>query len=85
MTSETNGSLSHDEIARFAYALWEARGGGCGLAEQDWLEAERQLQENQLQGAGSCAHKPLDAIRSSQALERSQNARGYSMLARRSF
>ena len=35
---------SHDEISRLAYALWEARGGGDGSSEQDWLEAERQLQ-----------------------------------------
>jgi hypothetical protein len=34
---------SHDEIARLAYALWEARGCGEGSAEQDWLEAERRL------------------------------------------
>ena len=34
---------SHEEIARFAYILWQARGCGDGEAEQDWLEAERQL------------------------------------------
>jgi hypothetical protein len=36
---------SHDDIARLAYALWEARRYGDGSAEQDWLEAERQLQQ----------------------------------------
>jgi len=36
---------SHDDIANLAYALWEDRGGGDGRAEQDWLEAERMLQE----------------------------------------
>ena len=35
---------SREEISRLAYALWEARGSGDGSAEQDWLEAERQLQ-----------------------------------------
>ena len=42
---EENAVLLHDEIARLAYALWEARGGGDGFAEQDWLAAERRLQE----------------------------------------
>ena len=36
---------SHDDIANLAHALWEGRGGGNGLAEEDWLEAERQLRE----------------------------------------
>jgi hypothetical protein len=35
---------SHDDIANLASALWEARGGGDGRAEDDWLEAERILQ-----------------------------------------
>jgi hypothetical protein len=34
---------SHEDIARLAHALWEARGGGDGGAHQDWFEAERQL------------------------------------------
>ena len=38
-------SPSHDDIATLAYALWEDRGGGDGRAEEDWLEAERMLQE----------------------------------------
>jgi len=36
---------SHDDIANLAHALWEDRGGGDGRAEQDWLEAERMLQQ----------------------------------------
>lgn len=47
-TREAKAALLHDEIARLAYALWEARGGGDGFGEQDWLEAERRLQENQV-------------------------------------
>ena len=44
-TRELNAALLHDEIARLAQALWEERGGGDGFAAQDWLEAERRLQE----------------------------------------
>jgi hypothetical protein len=36
-------SISHESIARLAYALWEARGYQPGSPEQDWFEAERQL------------------------------------------
>jgi hypothetical protein len=32
-----------DEIARLAYSYWEARGGGDGLAEDDWYRAESEL------------------------------------------
>ncbi|HXA64637.1 MAG TPA: DUF2934 domain-containing protein [Bryobacteraceae bacterium] len=38
---------SHDEIEQLAHALWEARGGGDGEAEEDWLQAERLLREKQ--------------------------------------
>jgi hypothetical protein len=50
MTGDTpidpnNGTAtpSHEDIARLAYALWETRGDAPGQAEQDWLDAERQL------------------------------------------
>lgn len=33
----------HDQIARRAYELFLARGGVAGRAQEDWLEAERQL------------------------------------------
>ena len=36
---------SHDGIERIAQTLWESRGEGDGGAEEDWLEAERMLQE----------------------------------------
>ena len=37
--------LSHEEIARLAYSLWEARGCQGGNPEEDWLRAEQQLRE----------------------------------------
>jgi len=39
--SRTKSALSHDEIARQAYMLWESRGGSD---MENWLEAERRLQ-----------------------------------------
>jgi hypothetical protein len=36
---------SHTEIAVTAYNIWLSRGQEMGNPEQDWLEAERQLQE----------------------------------------
>jgi Protein of unknown function (DUF2934) len=36
---------SHTEIAVAAYNLWLSRGLDAGSPEQDWLDAERQLQE----------------------------------------
>jgi hypothetical protein len=38
--------LSHQDIARLAYALWEARGGEGGSPEEDWLRAEQELRRN---------------------------------------
>jgi hypothetical protein len=35
--------LSHEEIARLAYAYWEARGHPPGSAQEDWYCAEREL------------------------------------------
>ena len=35
--------LSHEEIARLAYAYWEARGYPHGSAQEDWFRAEREL------------------------------------------
>ena len=34
---------SHEEIARLAYAHWEARGRQHGSHEADWYRAEREL------------------------------------------
>ena len=35
--------LRHEEIARLAYAYWEARGRQGGSALEDWLSAEHEL------------------------------------------
>jgi hypothetical protein len=34
---------SHEDVARRAYELFLARGAGHDSADEDWLEAERQL------------------------------------------
>lgn len=34
----------HRSIGELAYRLWQARGCPDGTAEQDWLEAEKQLE-----------------------------------------
>ena len=38
---------AYDDIAQLAYELWECRmrNDTNGSAEQDWIEAERQLQD----------------------------------------
>jgi hypothetical protein len=43
-------TVSHDEIARRAYHLWEEGGRPDGRAVQYWLEAEAQLRSQDLQG-----------------------------------
>lgn len=35
------------EIARLAYSYWEARGRKDGSADEDWLQAERELASRQ--------------------------------------
>lgn len=37
------GESIHEEIAKLAYALWEARGGNGGSAEEDWYRAEQEI------------------------------------------
>ena len=39
------GGPTAEEIAAEAYAIYEARGAGHGRDQDDWLEAERRLQE----------------------------------------
>jgi len=40
-----NQELSREDIARLAYALWEARGCEGGNPEEDWLRAEQELRQ----------------------------------------
>jgi len=40
-------SLTREEIAALAYSLWEARGRPEGSPEEDWLNAERALNEQE--------------------------------------
>jgi hypothetical protein len=42
-SSPQQQQLSHDEIARQAYLLWEQRGCPQGCDVEFWLEAERQI------------------------------------------
>lgn len=39
--------LTHDEIARVAYDLWQARGCPQGSPEIDWQQAEQQLRPSE--------------------------------------
>ena len=34
-----------ENIAKLAHALWQSRGCPMGSAEQDWIEAERQMSQ----------------------------------------
>ena len=44
--SEPSEVLTHEQIAKLAYALWEQRGCPYGSAEFDWLQAERELHQS---------------------------------------
>ena len=50
---EIDESPSHDEIAVLAYSYWDARGRQGGSAEEDWLQAERELR-GQRAGGKAC-------------------------------
>ena len=51
-TVAVNRELVHEEIARLAYALWEARGCQDGNPEEDWLRAEEELRKTGFSVAG---------------------------------
>jgi hypothetical protein len=42
----TAGNIDRERVARRAYELYLARGGGDGMAMEDWLAAERELQSD---------------------------------------
>ena len=48
---EQTESISHEEIAVRAYALWEQRGCPIGSPEEDWLCAEEEIRQR-VQSAG---------------------------------
>ncbi len=50
-TAAVDCELSHEQIARLAYALWEARGCQHGNPEEDWLRAEQELRGHALSTA----------------------------------
>jgi hypothetical protein len=43
VTAPVEVTVSHEEIAKLAYALWESRGCPAGTGEEDWFAAETQL------------------------------------------
>ena len=42
-TAVATAPPSSEEVARLAYAYWEARGHRHGSAQEDWYRAEREL------------------------------------------
>jgi hypothetical protein len=41
----TAGNIDRERVAQRAYELYLARGGGDGMAMEDWLAAERELRQ----------------------------------------
>ena len=41
--NDAAGNQSYDEIAALAYQLWQDRGCPTGSPEQDWFQAEAEL------------------------------------------
>jgi hypothetical protein len=41
----TAATLDREHVARRAYELYQARGGGDGMAMEDWLAAERECSQ----------------------------------------
>lgn len=49
-------AFNHDDIARLAYSLWEARGCPEGSPEIDWFEAVKELRTRAM------AHEELEDV-----------------------
>ena len=47
LSGAVNGRVTTEQIAERAYFLWLEKGCPEGTAEQDWIEAERQLSAHQ--------------------------------------
>jgi hypothetical protein len=46
--NEAQDDSDEDAVRKIAYALWECRGAPIGSPDVDWIEAERQLREGEL-------------------------------------
>ena len=44
ITNNSNDKPSHDEVALFAYYVWESEGHRNGSEIDHWLQAEKQLE-----------------------------------------
>lgn len=53
----------HRTIGELAYSLWQARGCPDGTAEQDWLDAEKQLRAAESRMAAPTASETLDSAK----------------------
>jgi DUF2934 family protein len=52
VTNQLEQTVTQEErIAQLAYALWQYRGCPEGSADEDWLEAERQILRPQAKAA----------------------------------
>jgi hypothetical protein len=51
----------HRSIGELAYRLWQSRGCPEGTAEQDWLDAERQLRASDLPASHGLDQPPANA------------------------
>ena len=46
----SNGKPAHEEVALFAYYVWEQQGRTDGHDVEDWQQAEMQLEATRAQG-----------------------------------
>jgi hypothetical protein len=57
---DTGLAITHDEIARRAYEIYEARGAAEGDALSDWLTAERELRQRINTASATPVHSDRD-------------------------
>jgi hypothetical protein len=50
--SSAQSPVTHEDIAKLAYHLWEERGAPIGSPEADWERAEQQLARPQAEPNG---------------------------------
>lgn len=61
----------HRSIGELAYRLWQARGCPAGSAEQDWLDAEKQLRLAQRAAEPRAPEARAGESKASNAIDRS--------------